>query len=166
MASTYLRPTSPFIWISCKDATGKWKNAKTGYRQDNIGDRKQGALLAKQKSLEEMENKPARVPSHKWEDWVLPWINSRWGNRTNRTPKMYANYFWTWLKYFKENKILLLFIGGQRFFLCRPRAQLRLQVTRRSALTKFEAVSILLFCSGESSIWTRAGLMLRQARLN
>jgi integrase len=105
VASTYLRPDSPFIWISYKDASGKWKNANTGYRQDNIGDRKQAALIAKKKSLEEMENKPGRVASHKWEDWVLPWINSRWGNRTSRTPKMYANYFWSWLKYFKANEI-------------------------------------------------------------
>jgi isoleucyl-tRNA synthetase len=32
--------------------TGAWKSANTGYRQDNLGDRKQAELLAKQKSLE------------------------------------------------------------------------------------------------------------------
>ena len=86
MASIYPRKDSPFIWIRYKDSSGKWKSTDTGYRWDNIGDRKQACLLAKKKSLEEMANKPARVASQKWEDWVLPWINSRWGDRTNRTP--------------------------------------------------------------------------------
>ena len=104
MASTYFRKDSPFIWISFKNAEGKWRSAATGYRQDNFGDRKQAEKLAKQKSLEEMANKPVRA-SHRWEDWVIPWITARWGDRTNRTPKMYTNYFWRWLKYFEENEI-------------------------------------------------------------
>jgi hypothetical protein len=105
MASIYKRQDSPFLWISYKDAAGKWKSANTGYRNDNPGDRKQAAIVAKRKSLEEMANKPARIASHRWEDWVVPWIEARWGNRTNRTPKMYANYFWRWLDYFQENEI-------------------------------------------------------------
>lgn len=102
MASTYKRADSPFIWIRYKSDSGAWKSANTGYRQDNIGDRKQAELLAKRKSLEEMANKPIRVASHRWEDWGVTWINGRWGNRSNRTPKMYTNYFWRWLDYFKE----------------------------------------------------------------
>lgn len=105
MASIYRRKDSPFLWISYKDATGKWKSANTGYRQDNIGDRKQAEMVAKRKSLEEMENKPLNVATHRWEDWVVPWITATWGNRTNRTPKKYTNNFWRWLKYFKENGI-------------------------------------------------------------
>jgi hypothetical protein len=58
MASTYLRKDSPFIWISYKSVSGVWKNTNTGYRQDNIGDRKQAEKLAKRKTLEEMANKP------------------------------------------------------------------------------------------------------------
>jgi hypothetical protein len=102
MASTYRRADSPFIWIRYKSDTGVWKSANTGYRQDNIGDRKQAELLAKRESLEEMANKPVRIASHRWEDWGIPWINGRWGNRSNRTPKMYTSYFWRWLNYFKE----------------------------------------------------------------
>ena len=64
MASTYKRADSPFIWIRYKSDSGPWKSANTGYRQDNIGDRKQAAQLAKRKSLEEMANKPVRVASH------------------------------------------------------------------------------------------------------
>ncbi|MEA3205203.1 MAG: hypothetical protein QOG92_833, partial [Verrucomicrobiota bacterium] len=106
MASTFNRPDSPFIWIRHKDATGKWKSTNSGYRQDNLGDRKQAEILAKKKSLEEMANKPVRA-GNRWEDWAVPWIEARWGNRTNRTPKMYANYFWRWLEYFKENEVTL-----------------------------------------------------------
>jgi hypothetical protein len=40
MASTYKRADSPFIWIRYKSDSGVWKSANTGYRQDNIGDRK------------------------------------------------------------------------------------------------------------------------------
>jgi hypothetical protein len=105
MASTYLRADSPYIWISYKDAAGKWKSKNTGYRQDNIGDRKQAERVAKAKSLEEMSNKPVRVANHKWEDWVVPWIDERWGNRSNRTPLLYTNYFWRWLKYFQDIEI-------------------------------------------------------------
>jgi integrase len=104
MASTYFRKDSPFIWISFKNASGKWKCTATGYRQDNLGDRTQAERLAKQKSLEEMANKPITV-SYRWEDWVVPWINARWGARTNRTSRIYTDYFWRWLKYFKENEI-------------------------------------------------------------
>jgi hypothetical protein len=105
MASTYQRPDSPYIWIRHKDASGNWKSTNTGYRKDNIGDRKQAEKLAKRQSLEEMSTKTVRVSSHKWEDWVIPWIEGRWGNRTNRTPKLYTNYFWRWLQYFKEIEV-------------------------------------------------------------
>jgi hypothetical protein len=104
MASIYLRKDSPFIWIQYKDAQGKWKCVNSGYRQDNIGDRKQARLLAKEKSLLELANKPVNT-GRCWEDWALPWINAKWGNRTNRTPKMYVNYFWRWLEYFKEIQV-------------------------------------------------------------
>jgi hypothetical protein len=105
MASTYQRTDSPYIWIRYKDAAGKWKSSNTGYRQDNIGDRKQAEQLAKRKSLEEMSTKTVRIASHKWEDWVVPWIEERWGNRINRTPKLYTNYFWRWLQYFADIEI-------------------------------------------------------------
>jgi integrase len=105
MASAYERTDSPYIWIRYKDAAGKWQSKNTGYRQDNIGDRKQAKQLVKKKSLEEMGNKTVRVSSHRWEDWVIPWIDERWGNRTNRTPKLYTDYFWRWLKYFKDIEI-------------------------------------------------------------
>ena len=81
MASTYKRADSPFIWIRYKSDSGGWKSANTGYRQDNIGDRKQAKLLAKHKSQEEMANKPVRVAPHRWEDWGVSWISGRWGNR-------------------------------------------------------------------------------------
>jgi hypothetical protein len=105
MASAYKRTDSPYIWIRYKDAAGKWQSKNTGYRQDNIGDRKQAKQLVKKKSLEEMGNKTVRVSSHRWEEWVIPWIDERWGNRTNRTPNLYTDYFWRWLKYFRDIEI-------------------------------------------------------------
>jgi len=65
MASLYLRQDSTFIWIRFKGANGAWKNASTGYRQDNIGDRKQAKQLAKEKSLQEMASKPVN-PGRCW----------------------------------------------------------------------------------------------------
>jgi hypothetical protein len=50
MASTYKRTDSPYIWIRYKDAAGKWQSKNTGYRHDNIGDRKQAEQVAKRKS--------------------------------------------------------------------------------------------------------------------
>jgi hypothetical protein len=105
MASIFDRPDSTFIWIRYKNAAGVWKSKNTGYRKDNIGDRKQAEIVAKRQSLEEMATKTVNAANHRWEEWVMPWITARWGNRSNRTPKMYANYFWRWLKYFKENEI-------------------------------------------------------------
>ena len=49
MASTYRRTDSPYIWIRYKDAAGKWKSTNTGYRQDNIGDRKQAEQIGQAK---------------------------------------------------------------------------------------------------------------------
>jgi integrase len=51
-----------------------------------------------------MANKPVNT-GRCWEDWAIPWINAKWGNRKNRTPKMYTNYFWRWLEYFKELEV-------------------------------------------------------------
>jgi hypothetical protein len=46
MASTYYRPDSPFIWILYKSADGKWKRVNSGFRRDNLADRKQAELRA------------------------------------------------------------------------------------------------------------------------
>jgi hypothetical protein len=104
MASLYLRKDSSFIWVQYKGENGAWKSASTGYRHDNIGDRKQAKKLAKEKSLLEMANKPVNT-GRSWEDWVIPWITAKWGNRTNRTPKMYTNYFWRWLEYLNKIEV-------------------------------------------------------------
>ena len=89
MASIYKRKDSPFLWIRYKDAAGKWKSTNTGYRRDNPGDWKQAKMVAKRKSLEEMESKPLTAASHRWEDWVVPWITARWGIRISGCRKGY-----------------------------------------------------------------------------
>jgi site-specific recombinase XerD len=107
MASTFLRERSPFIWIRYKDASGKWKSMSTGYRQDNIGDRKQAALLAKRKSLEELISKPIKSSRSAWQEWVVGWIGSKWGDpaKLNSTANRYAKYFQRWLEFFEEKEI-------------------------------------------------------------
>ena len=35
----------------------------------------------------------------------MPWIDERWGNRTNRTALLYTNYFWRWKQYFEDIEI-------------------------------------------------------------
>ena len=104
MASTYKRSDSPFIWIRYKDATGKWKNANTGYRQDNIGDRTQAEKLARRKSSEEAANRTVRTTEYKLEDWVPAWMESRWGSRV-KTLSVYKRYFWKLTRYFEDIQI-------------------------------------------------------------
>jgi hypothetical protein len=57
-------------------------------------------------SLKEMLDRPARTSvGRKWDEWVMPWIQTRWGANETRTSKIYTNYFWRWLRYFRENQI-------------------------------------------------------------
>jgi integrase len=79
----------------------------TGFRRDNPGDRKQALNLARKKSLEEMATKASKASGSEWQDWVVPWINSRWGDvhKPETSAHVYGRYFYRWLKYFEERKI-------------------------------------------------------------
>jgi hypothetical protein len=104
MASIYKRPETSYIWITYKGADGCRKRINTGYRWDNPGDRKQAEKLAKMKTLEELVSKPIKSTGG-WEDWVLPWINGRWGHSKNSTPDKYRNYFLRWLDFFEDTDV-------------------------------------------------------------
>jgi integrase len=98
MASTYLRPDSPFIWIRYKDATGKWKNANTGYRKNSGADSRQANLLAKEKSLEEAKTRGVNLGKSAFADWAPVWIEQRWANKAE-TLRKYRRCLKTWLEY-------------------------------------------------------------------
>jgi hypothetical protein len=102
VASTYIRPDSPFVWIRYKDTKGKWRNANSGYRKDNIGDRRQAKLVAREKTLEELASRPAQPGKTDFDSWVIPWIDQRWGHLKTVTPKYYRRYYLWWRKYLKE----------------------------------------------------------------
>jgi hypothetical protein len=102
VASTYLRKDSPFIWIRFKDANGKWQGKNTGYRQDNVGDRRQAKRLSMEKSLEEMNQKPV-TETGTW-DWVMPWLNARF-NGQGRTYDLYRKQFWKLHEYLQSRDI-------------------------------------------------------------
>ena len=84
MASTYLRPRSPFIWLRMKDAEGKWVSRATQYRKDNPGDRRQAELLARKFGLEERERAP-RSAAGAWDEWVEGFIADRYGEAQTGT---------------------------------------------------------------------------------
>jgi integrase len=102
MASTYLRPDSPYIWISYKTSADKWRRISSGFRRDNPGDRKQAQRLAQRKTLEEMQSAPDERSYGGWA-WGSSWIDVQWGdNPHGRTIKLYKKYFSRWLVYFEE----------------------------------------------------------------
>lgn len=99
MASTYLRPDSPYIWIRYKDATGKWKNANSGYRKDNLGDRRNAKLVAREKSLEEAKQRILTPGRSAFVEWLPSWIEQRWQDKSSLTLRKYRLYCRTWLEY-------------------------------------------------------------------
>jgi integrase len=98
MASTYLRPDSPFIWIRYKKADGKWSNANTGLRKDDAKDRKHAKLFAKQKSLAEAVQRPIAGRST-FNEWVQPWLEQRWGKGNKHTLRKYRMWWREWSIY-------------------------------------------------------------------
>jgi integrase len=98
MASTYLRPNSPFIWIRFKRADGKWYSANTGFRKDDPKAKKQAKLLAKKKSLEEAIQRPASGRSA-FNEWVEPWLEQRWGKGNKQTLRKYRMWWREWSIY-------------------------------------------------------------------
>jgi integrase len=107
VASIYSRKDSPNLWIKFKNESGKWVAMNTGFRRDNPGDRKQASNLARTTSLKEMATKTSKASGSEWQDWVIPWINSRWGDvqKPETSAHVYGRYFYRWLKYFEERKI-------------------------------------------------------------
>jgi hypothetical protein len=75
MASIYNRPDSPFIWLRYKDPFGQWRNKKTGYLQNDTGQRKQAELVAIEYSFGENLYKTASVPKYE-NDTVVPFRQS------------------------------------------------------------------------------------------
>ena len=79
----------------------------TGFRRDNPGDRKQASNLARTTSLKEMAARVSKSSGSEWQDWVVPWINSRWGDvqKPNSSAHVYGRYFYRWMRYFEERQI-------------------------------------------------------------
>jgi site-specific recombinase XerD len=103
MASTYERKDSPFIWIRFRDANGKWKSFSSGYRKSNSSDRLSAKRMAQKQSLKEATSKAFTKSGSAWSDWVLAWMNSRWGDTT--TAKLYLRHLQQWLAFFDEKQI-------------------------------------------------------------
>jgi len=101
MASTYLRPDSPFIWIRFKDATGKWKNANSGFRKNVASDRRQAKLVAQEKSLQESTTRVQQPGRSAFDAWVPAWIEQKWGNKPE-TLRKYRRCYRVWMAYFAK----------------------------------------------------------------
>jgi hypothetical protein len=102
MASVYNRSDSPYIWISYKDASGKWRNSNSGYRKDNVGDRRQAELVAREKTLMELTARPVSPGRSAFAEWTAQWIEQRWGHKRNSTLQQYRRCFLTWQEYLTE----------------------------------------------------------------
>lgn len=92
MASTYTRKNSAFIWVRFKDERGKWKGKATGYRHDNLGDKRQAELLARKLTDEERSRRPEMQSEH-WSAWVLEWLNVTYAGRDNNTLTVYRRHW-------------------------------------------------------------------------
>ena len=92
MASTYTRKDSAFIWLRIKSDNGKWICKPTGYRHDNLGDRRQADLVARKLSIEERERAPASSHEH-WDAWIDAWMQDRYGKRDATTLTVYRRYW-------------------------------------------------------------------------
>jgi integrase len=106
MASIYTKKESKYFWIRYKGEDGKWKGQKTPYlkgnHRANLGNVKQAELLARDKTLEEMARKPVVAGRSAFSEWVIPWIETKWGHKQTCTPKYYRRYLLRWLEYFDE----------------------------------------------------------------
>lgn len=52
-------------------------------------------------------SKPVRGNGSAWSEWVVSWINSRWGDvhKGNTTAHLYGRYFHKWLEFFDKFEI-------------------------------------------------------------
>jgi hypothetical protein len=101
MASLYLRPDSPFLWMRYKDASGKWKSANTGYRKGNVGDERQADLLVREKTVQERATQRVNPGRASFEEWCPTWIEQRWGNKP-QTVKAYRQRFRFLIEYLSQ----------------------------------------------------------------
>lgn len=94
MASTYLKPGSPWIWLRYKSTEGKWKARPTEYRPGNMGDRRQAELLARKITEEEqIARSTGGNNGRRFSEWVVPWIESTYGSSLNSTPAVYKRWW-------------------------------------------------------------------------
>jgi hypothetical protein len=101
MASIYLRPDSPYIWMRHKDSSGKWKSTNTGYRKDNVGDKRQAELLARERTVEEHATQRVNPGRASFDEWCPSWIEQRWGNK-KPTVKVYRQRYRFLIEYLSE----------------------------------------------------------------
>jgi integrase len=74
-------------WIRYKQG-GKWKGKATKYKIDNIGDTKAAEKLCAAQTKKEMVDATDKQ-SPAWDDWVVQWIERKWGHQKNSTPDRY-----------------------------------------------------------------------------
>lgn len=105
MASTYTRKDSNLIYLRFKDPSGKWIGRPTGYRKDNIGERRQAKLLAR-KMAEEQRPAGRGQAGDRWEDWVDGWLDATYGGSAATTLKVYRRYWRKTLPWLLTNGIV------------------------------------------------------------
>jgi integrase len=91
VASLYYRGKA--IWVSYKDASGRWRNKNTGYRKDNLGELRQAGRLRDALTLRERTRRT--VSRADW-SFVAPWIEVTYGHLQTATPVIYRRS-WRWL---------------------------------------------------------------------
>lgn len=102
MASTYTRAGSPYIWLRFKDEEGKWIGRPTSYRADNIGDRRQAKLVARDLSLKERESRPVSGAEY-FDEWVPQWMADRYGK--SQTAIVYKRHWRQLCTFLAEKKL-------------------------------------------------------------
>jgi hypothetical protein len=92
MASTYTRKDSQFIWMTYKDdETGEWKKKATGYKKDNLGDRRQAELVARELTRREKARKPV-TSAEQFDAWIDRWMADRY-DEDGKTHEVYCRHW-------------------------------------------------------------------------
>jgi hypothetical protein len=102
MASLYTRRNR--IWIGFRDSEGKRRNRSTGYRANNIGERKKAERLCKLMTADEREYGLHPPDTLTW-NWVPEYIEARYGHLQATTPSRYRARWQTLQKWLAERAI-------------------------------------------------------------
>ena len=103
MASIYHKGGADRIWLRYRSADGRWMGKATGYRWSNLGEVRQGRLLARRQSEVEAARREDR--GERLDEWVLPWLLEKYGDVGTSTAGVYKRWWRAVLRFLPVAKV-------------------------------------------------------------